>query len=251
MVGVKDATQPAPPATAEDCLILALEAAGPEARLRVASDGLRSFAAELEADTRVLLLRQQYLAYLELGDLDEAVVIATLMASVGPLADVAHHDRARALWAVGEREAAIVAQRQAGRVAPVERRSFQLWGLATFQYLDDRHEAALDTLDRALRWAHRDRPLLEAHAALIALEAAIAVEDLEGIVARLLAAPCREGYGQYVLGMIAHEVGDEAKAAVHLHAFLRRNASADEAKRITLAAELDRARKTVAGIDAS
>lgn len=250
MAGVKEATQPTPPATAEDCLTRALEASGPEARLAVAVDALRSFDEQLEADTRVLLLRQQYLAHLELGDLDEAVEVAGLMASVGPLADVAHHDRARALWAVGRREDAIVAQRQAGRVAPVERRSFQLWGLATFQFLDDRHEAALDTFDRALRWAHRDRPLLEAHAALVALDAGGAVEDLEGVVTRLMAAPCREGYGQYVLGMIAHELGDEPKAAVHLHTFLRRNASADEAKRLTLASELDRARAILAGIDA-
>ena len=47
----------------------------------------------------------------------------------------------------------------------------------------------------------------------------------------------------------ANAMGDEGKAAVHLRAFLRRNASADEAKRLTLERELHRARRELARME--
>ena len=58
-----------------------------------------------------------------------------------------------------------------------------------------------------------------------------------------------KGYGQLVLGMIRHRLGDPRRAAVHLRAFLRRNASADPAKAITLREELRCARETLAAIE--
>ena len=49
--------------------------------------------------------------------------------------------------------------------------------------------------------------------------------------------------------MIAHLMGDQREAIVHLQAFLRRNADAGLAKELTLREELRRARAVLAKID--
>jgi hypothetical protein len=74
-------------------------------------------------------------------------------------------------------------------------------------------------------------------------------EDLRDIVQALEGARCREGYGEYLLGMIALTSGDRRKAAGLLRAFLRRNASLDAAKALTLREELRRARTALARIE--
>ena len=91
-----------------------------------------------------------------------------------------------------------------------------------------------------------DRPLLVAHEAYVLLDAGEAVEDLQGIRTDLATAKCGQGYGQLVLGLIAHAIGDAPAARTHLRAFLRRNASADEVKQATLREELRRARLALA-----
>ncbi len=235
---------------AEQWLYRALRAGAPEGRIAAAEAGLELPDHEVAPDTRVLLLRQVYLAHLELRQLRRAAEVADAMAAVGPLRDVALCDKARALQAAGDAKGAIAAQRLAARAAPAARRSFQLFSLATMQHFAGDTKGALATLDRALRHAHKDRPLLAACAAYVRLAAGESPAGLAKTVADLRAAPCREGYGQFVLGMIAYHVGDGLLAVAHLRAFLRRNADADVPKALTLREELRRARTVLAELDA-
>lgn len=230
----------------EDHLRLALRSAEPETRMANARAGLAFPAEAIEADTKVLLLRQIYIGELELHRFRAAVDTAGKMAAVGPLKDIALHDRARAEQAMGDVSAAIASQRMAARHAPADRRSFMLWSLATLQHFYGDVEGALGTIDKGLLIARDDRPLLKAHYAYICLENDEAVEDLHEVRASLSAAKCGEGYGQYILGMIAYHMGDMKVAVVHLQNFLRRNASIDAAKALTLREELRRARLTLA-----
>jgi tetratricopeptide (TPR) repeat protein len=235
--------------SAEDFLQRALSAETAPLRARWAQKGLALDATDLDPDTQVLLLRQLYLAQLEDGQLRRAAEIAGQMAAIGPLRDIAHHDAARALEGLGERAEAIAAQRLAARHAPPNRRSFQLWSLATLHHHHGDVEMALRTLERAERWAHRDRPLIRAHAGYIRLAAGMAAPSLAKLVSDLQKSPAREGYGQWLLGMIAYELGDRRKAAAHLRAFLRRHAAADRAKAITLREELRRAQRALADLE--
>jgi hypothetical protein len=236
---------------AEQWLWQALRAAGPEGRLASAEAGLALPEHEIAPDTRVLLLRQLYLAHLELRQLKRAAEVADAMAAVGPLRDVAYNDKARALYAAGETEAAVAAQRLAARAAPPARKSFHLFFLATLQNFRGDLEGALAALDKGLRVAHKDRPLLKAQAAYVRLAAGQAPEGLAATLAELRAAPCREGYGQFLLGMIAYHMGDRALAATHLRAFLGRNAQIDLPKALTLREELRRARMVLAELTSS
>lgn len=235
----------------EDHLRIALRAKKPEARMASARAGLGFPEDAIEADTKVLLLRQLYIGQLELHLFRAAIDTAKEMAKVGPLKDIALHDRSRAEQAMGDVPAAIASQRLAARHAPAERRSFMLWSLATLQHFYGDVEGALGTLDKGLLIARDDRPLLKAHAAYICLENDEAVEDLAKVRSELGAAKCGEGYGQYILGMIAIHMGDESVAAAHLRAFLRRNARLDPAKALTLREELRRARLTLAKLESN
>jgi tetratricopeptide (TPR) repeat protein len=211
--------------------------------------GLALDGEELDPDTHTLLLRQLFLAHFEARRFSEAVSIASQMAAVGAMQEVAYADLARAHQALDDLPSAIDAQRKAARAAHPSRRSFHYWCLATLEHFDGDVPAARKTLARALRWAHADRALLEAHDAYIALSAGIAVDDLEVKISALGKSRAREGYGQWLLGMIAHEMGDSRRAAVHLRTFLRRLASADPAKAFTLREEMRRARSILAQID--
>jgi len=234
---------------AEDFLRLALCARSPRVKARFARAGLAVHERELAPDTQVLLLRQLYMAHLEQRQLRRATEIARQMAAVGPLRDIAHHDAARALFALGDLAGAVAEQRLAARAAPAARRSFHLWSLATWQHFAGDHPGALRTLRRGLRWATRDRALLAAHAAYVELDAGDVPEELERIVRDLSESRAREGYGQFLLGQIAWHVGDRRRAAAHLRAFLRRNAGISEAKSLTLREELRRARVALASLE--
>lgn len=242
MARVKGAEDPRIP---EDYLRLAIGAVDAAARARYARAGLASPHEILAPDTQVLLLRQLYLAHLEAHRFRQAAEVAQQMTAVGPLADIAHHDAARAFNALGELEEAIREQRLAVRHAPVARRSFHLWGLATFLQFARDFDGALEALEKAERWAKQGRPLFSAHRAYVCLERGDAVEGLDTILEELARSRSREGYGQFLLGMLRHHMGDQRRAAVHLRAFVRRNASLDEAKALTLREELRRARKAL------
>lgn len=235
----------------EECLRLALEADSPKKRAQWAQRGLKAASAGegVAPDIQVLLLRQLYLAYLESQRFSQAAEVAVEMARVGPLRDVAHHDASRAYSAAGQRERAVAEQRKAARAAPPERRSFHYWALGTLlQFAGDAVGAAA-AMQRGERWAHADRALLRAHRAWIRLEAGEAVRQLGSIIAELERSKAREGYGQLVLGMLYRCIGDPRRAAVHLRAFLRRNAAADVGKAATLREELRRARLALAEIE--
>ena len=237
-------TSPSP----EECLHEALQAESPSIRAHFAERGL---AAEgpLEPDTEVLLLRQLYLAHLDSHRFRDAADTALRMSALGPLKDVCHHDASRALAALGDLDAAVAQQRLAARAAPPDRRSFQWWSLATLLQQGGDRQSARRALRRGERWAHDDRPLLRAHRAWLRIEEGQMPRELDAICADLERSRGAAGYGQLVLGMIRHRMGDAARAAVHLRAFLRRNASADAAKAITLREELRLAREALAGID--
>ena len=234
--------------TPEECLRLAMEATAPAARAQLAEEGLAQ-PNLLEADTEVLLLRQLYLAELEAHHFRTAADIAEEMAALGPLKDVAHHDASRALLALGELREAIDQQRLAARAAPPDRRSFHYWSLATLLHHNGSYEAAISALARGERWAHEDRPLLRAHRAWMELEVGDSVLGLNVIIGDLEASKAKNGYGRFVLGMLHHQMGDPRSAALHLRAFLRRNAAVDMAKAITLREELRRARSVLAEIE--
>ena len=244
-----------PERTPEDCLRAALEADTPRRRADHAREGLRAFEGpdpdlDLDADTQFLLLRQVYLAELESHRFRAATDVALQMVTLGTMTDVARHDAARSLLALDDREGAIAQQRLAARAAPPDRRSFQWWALGGLLHFGGDLDGALHAFRRAERWAHEDRPLIEAHAAWAQLEGGGAPENLDGVVRALEESErARTGYGSLVLGMLGYHMGDHRAAAVHLRAWLRRNAAADAAKAISLREELRRARMVLAEIE--
>lgn len=235
--------------TAEDWLLAAVRSKDPEKRLVAAKAGLAR--TRVAGDTRVLLERQAYMARLEQHRFRQALEHAKKMIAVGVLRDVAHHDAARVLALLGEYDAAIAAQRLAARVAHPERRSFHRWSLATLQHFAGRPNDALATLARAMRSSTRDRPLLKAHALYVRLDAGLPTRGEAAIVDALRAAPSREGYGRFLLGMIAHLQGRPEEARQELGAFLARNDVSDPARTLTLREELRRARVALARSTAS
>jgi hypothetical protein len=224
----------------------AIAATDPDERERFARRGLELDDPKRAPDTEFLLLRQLYLARGERDRWQEAVGIAEQMARVGPFADLAHNDRSRALTALGDAGGAIDAQRAALAAAPKERRAFQGFFLATLLHFAGDVPGALAAIATAERAADRDRPLVRALGAFIRLDAGLAVPRLSSITLDLSRSRAREGYGQYLLGMIAHHVGDHARATAHLRAFLRRNVAIDRVKLVTLREELHRARRVLA-----
>lgn len=231
----------------EDFLRLAMKAPDSMSRGRYAVEGLAAAGDDgMDVDTHAMLLRQLYTSHLDSEDFEKAANTAKEMASLGVLADIGHHDASRAFAAVGKLQPAIEEQRLASRAAPAERRSFHLWCLATLQHHAGDVPGALESLRKAQRWARRDKPLIHAHAAYIRLEAGQPTSQLAAVVSDLSKSPAREGYGQFLLGMLLHHMGDTKRASGHLQAFLRRNASADRAKVATLKEEFKRAREILA-----
>lgn len=232
----------------EDFLRAALEAESPKERARLARLGL-DLAGDLAPDTHALLLRQLYAAHLDARQFRQAADAALAMSRIGPLRDVAHHDASRALAALGDCDAALAQQRLAARTAPPDRRSFQYWALGALFHFAGDHTSAIAAFRRGERWAHVDRPLLRAHRAWAQLEAGEPVRRLDAIIAELERSKAKNGYGQLVLGMLHHSLGDQRKAAAYLRSFLRRNADADAGKAATLREELRRARSVLASIE--
>ncbi|MEM9191839.1 MAG: tetratricopeptide repeat protein [Myxococcota bacterium] len=235
-------------ATGADFLRDALSAPSAAHRARFAERGLA--CEDSEEDTRWLLMRQLYLAHLELRELEKAADVAEAMVLIATMPDVAHHDAARVHAALGDLEKAIQSQRLAARAAPPERRSFHFWSLATLQHFAGREDGALASLDRAERWATRDRTLIRAHRAYVHVAAGRTPEGLAELLSEVSDAKARDGYAGFLLGMIWYHIGDTRSAAAELRAFLRRHAGADTAKTLTLIEELRRARAVLVEVDA-
>lgn len=235
--------------TAEDWLLQAVRSKDPDKRLVAAKAGLAR--PGVGGDTRVLLERQAYMARLEQHRFRQALEHAKRMIAVGVLRDIAHHDAARVLALLGEFDAAIASQRLAARVSHPERRSFHRWSLATLQHFAGKPSDALATIARAMRSSTRDRALLKAHALYIRLDAELPTRAEAATVEALRASASREGYGRFLLGMIAYHQGETDEARRELGAFLARNDVTEPARTLTLREELRRARVALARITSS
>jgi hypothetical protein len=227
----------ATPASAEAFLQRAMAARTAATRARLARQGLAS-RAPIDPVTQSMLLRQLYLALFEQRILDKARVVAEQMVQLRVLPDVCHHDLARVLAALHDTEAAAGQLRLAARTAPASRRAFHLWTLGSLLFLADKHEAAHAALLRAIRWSTTDRPLYEGHLTLVTLAQRMPVVDLAGVIDRLEEAPCGQGYGRFVLGMLCWYAERPSDAQRYLRAFVSRTRAGRPALAIALESEL-------------
>lgn len=231
------------PPDPEDFLRLAA-ASSPEAAGQLAGTALKEHRGNLDPEGALLLLREVFKAHLHANRPRSAHAVARKMVATGALQEIAHADLGRACSALGWWLRAAQAFRLAARFSPAQRRGIHWGACAAALHYGGRTEEALAALDKALRWSTTARPLHRAHAAMMRLESGQAVEDLEGLVEELRASRASEGYGRYVLGMLAQLRGQPEEARPLLEEFVRRN-GADPLKRATLAGELARARRVL------
>lgn len=229
-----EATSPTP----ESLLQRAIGARSAAARAKYAKKGL-ACRAPLDRTIQSMLLRQLYLAYFEQQQFSKALEIAEQMLDLDTLVDVCRQDAARALIALGDVDEAANHLRLAARAAPARRRSFHLWTLGSVLYLAGKLDEAESTLRRAVRWGTTDRPLYAAHLALIQAEMGQRPDDLDEIVEQLEQAPCGQGYGRFVLGMLCVHAGRPADARRYLHTFVERTRRGRKATALSLAGEID------------
>jgi tetratricopeptide (TPR) repeat protein len=230
--------------TPEELLLKAVAATTPAAKARCACRGLGARNG-LDRTTHALLLRQLYLAHYESRQFDQAHALSLQVLRLGVLPDVAHQDVARASLARGDLVDALAHLRCAARHAPSSRRPFHLWTLGSTLFLAEKYAEARAVLARAARWGTHDKPLYRAHLALARLAMGERVEDLAAIMVELECAPCRRGYGQFLLGYLASAMGKSALARRYLRAFVRRTQSARAGLSIALNGELRMARATL------
>jgi hypothetical protein len=229
------------PLVAEDFLRLAMEAASPAAAGELAQKGLDAGAHATDPEARVLLLREVFKAHLHAGRPRSAHAVARKMVRLGALPEVTHADLGRACAALGWWLRAAQAYRLAARFAPAHRRALHWGACASALHHARRHDESLAALERATRWSTSTRPLHRGYAAVVRLDQGHPVPDLAAITDDLEGARCGEGYGRYVLGLLALAQGDTTRGQRYLREFIDRNA-ADPLRAATLAAELARAR---------
>ena len=229
-----ESTSPTP----ESLLERAIGAKSAAARAKYAQKGL-SCQAPLDPTIQSMLLRQLYLAYFEQEQFANALQIAEQMLNLDTLLDVCRQDAARALVALGDVDEAANHLRLAARNAPARRRSFHLWTLGSVLYLAGRLDEAESTLRRAVRWGTTDRPLYTAHLALIQAEMGQPPAELDDIIEQLEQAPCGQGYGRFVLGMLCVHAQRPTDAHRYLQTFVERIRSGRKATALSLAGELD------------
>ena len=239
------AASPRPAASPEESLRKAIAARTAGTRLKHARTGL-AYHGPLDPTVHAMLLRQVYLALFETRRFEEALDVARQATSLNVLADVLHHDAARAAFAAGAVEGAVQHLRVASRCGPPARRSQHLWTLGSTLFLVQRYPEAIAALIRAARWATREKPLYRAHLALARLAAGETVADLQEITDALAQAACGQGYGRFVLGHLAYAAGEWTIAQRYLEAFVRRCTVGRTAMGIALEAELRMARATLA-----
>lgn len=211
-------------------------------RAKYAERGL-AVSAGLDRTTRALLLRQLYLSHMEARCFDEARLVAEQMIQADIMPDVARQDAARACLGLGERERAVDHLRLASRVSPPARRAFHLWTLGSILYLMGHHREAAGALTRATRWGTTEKPLYLAQAALARRAAGETGIELQELRERLSDAPCGQGYGQFVLGELAHELGDFSAARHYLRLFIKRTTTGRVALAVALSGEISHARR--------
>jgi tetratricopeptide (TPR) repeat protein len=241
-------SQPQDSLSPEDLLERAMAARSAVSRARLARRGLAT-DSPLDPVTQSMLLRQLYLAHFEQRHFRRAVEIAEQALALDTLPDVCHQDAARALVQMGDIDGAADHLRLAARCAPARRRSFHLWTLGSVLFLAGRLEEAQAALTRAVRWSTTDRPLTAGHLALVRLERSEPVHSLNQVIDQLASAPCGQGYGQFVLGLLSAHAGRVRDAERYLRAFIERTRNGRPAVAISLSAELAMAEQRLAALE--
>ncbi len=232
--------------SADDYLRLAVQATSPSASGAFARQGLQQHRDHepVDAEGEVLLLREVFRSHLAARRRRSAHAVARKMVRLAALPELTHADLGRACAALGRWTDAAQAYRLAARFAPARRRGLH-WGASASAFAHaGQTEEALAALDRAIRWSTTARPLHRAHAAVLRVDRGENPDDLPAVVSDLELAPCGEGYGRYILGLLYLGLGERARARKYLREFLRRNLG-DPLKEATLAGELQRARKSL------
>lgn len=234
------------PLEPEDYLRLATESHSPKAAGELARQGLLAPESKGGADpeSELLLLRELFKSHVYARRPRSAHAVAKKMVRLGALPEVAHADLGRASASLGWFVRASQAYRLAARFAPAHRRALHWGACAAALHHAGRHDEALAALERAVRWSTTTRPLHRAHAALVQLDRGREVEDLAALTEELSEAKCGEGYGRYVLGLLAEARGDRVAAVGYLREFVTRN-HGDLLKAATLTGELARARRVL------
>jgi tetratricopeptide (TPR) repeat protein len=237
------------PPSPEDALHRAMIAATARSRALWARRGLAS-RAPLDRTTHAMLLRQLYLALFEQRRFQDAAEIAEQALAFDVLRDVLHQDVARARQALGDVDGAIGHLRLAARVSPPSRRAFHWWSLGSVLYVAGRFDEARGALTRAAHWGTTDKPLYQGHLAVVECAAGLRVPDLDELGERLAKVPAGQGYGRFVLGLMAYYGRRWAEARRHLEAFVRRSTAGRAALAIALEGEIAIARRTLEAIAA-
>ncbi len=223
-------------------LARAIKTEAPEQKRALAERGLElNEEHEHDPELECLLLRQLYLAAIEEGHFEEALILAERVIEVGELGDVARQDAARVCLALGDVDAAVGHLRIAGRVSPPSRRAVHDWTLGTVLYLEGRPEDAIPALSRAARWATTQKPLYEALLGLARRASGQNEPNLAELREQLEDSDCLTGYGELVLGELCVHLGEHGAARRHLRGFVERVAKSRRAKTLTLAAEVEHA----------
>lgn len=231
----------------EDYLVHAMQAKSAAARANWAQRGL-AHEGRLDRTTRAMLLRQLYLAFFASGHFERAHSIAAQAVGLGVLEDVVHQDCARALQAAGDIDGAVRHLRIATRIAPASRRAFHWWTLGSLLFVANRPADAIPALERACRWATREKPLYQGHLALAKHAAGVKVRGLERILERLAACPAGQGYGRFVLGHLAFHASRYDEARRYLSTFVERTARGHLAIAHALHGEVAFAEATLASL---
>jgi tetratricopeptide (TPR) repeat protein len=193
-----------------------------------------------------MLLRQLYMAYYEAKKFRKAYEVSAQILALHVLVDIAHQDAARACQALGKMDEAIGHLRLAARRGPVVRRAFHLWTLGSTLFLVERYREAAGCLERAAQWGTTDKALYTAHATLARLARGETVSNARVIFRRLSQSASGEGYGRFVLGMLAFHMKRWAQARTLLELFVERTVAGRPALGLSLAGEIALARSTLA-----
>lgn len=228
----------------EEHLARAMAAKTPRSRGMWARRGLAS-RGRIDRTIQAMLLRQLYLAHFEQKQFQKAVEAAEQSLRLGVLEDVVHQDAARAAAALGDLDNAARHLRTAARLGPANRRAFHWWTLGGLYFLAERYVQAIAALERATRWATRERPLYQGHLAAARIAAGGRVPQLVPIMSKLASVPAGQGYGRFVLGLLAYYAGRHDLARRYLEAFVTRTVEGRAPMSIALGGEVARAKRTL------
>jgi len=227
-----------------------MEAPSARSRAMYARRGLAA-RSTLDPTTHAMLLRQLYLSLYESRRFVKAHEVAMQALELDVLPDVLNQDAARAALANGDLEAALAHLRAAARRGPASRRPFHLWTLGSTLFLAQRYDESVATLNRAVRWGTKDKPLYRAHLALSRIASGERLGDLQETINALAEAPCGQGYGRFVLGHLAYAAGEWTAARRYLEAFVKRTSASRPALGIALEGEVRMSRATLSKMTAN